>query len=582
LGINVRWNWPWYLTFLVAGILAGSWNLFAPNKADITFLENGLLVFAALTYIIILVEGMPLRWGWIGIGFASWSLIEAASNADQTRLFSIALFCTFAGVLTRLINPILPASYQQWWQQRRFNFACLLYSTALIAAVLSGFLNVNVPFYAAIPCTLMLYGLIAYGVALWEKRSWFWFCAGFVIWGVCLLPQSARYDLQSWTIPLTVTLLAGITIISGLLGLGIGRFSGSWQASIQNPTPTKVLQTRFRWNWPWYLIAFVSLIVTLVWCPSVSSFLLPHALTVVLALFLGLVLILMLAERLPDLSLLIIGLAIWLIAQMGWTDWQMVCGYSLLCLLVFAGQLLWKRLPPALEFVSSIWLARSASLSGLGIVILYVIAQGGLSPQAGLLAQSGVFALCIGAILLCWLATMLSSLTNKAPCYVCYYCAGLLLSLTVSWELLASGQMDVALLTVVPASYMIVTSAFLLHDKQWSQLRWIGHSLAFSGAGLLLLPTLWSSFSQGGVLPTLLLSGESLLLFLLGASVRIRFFVLSGAALVIVSAIHLLFLPTLGIPPFLALTLSGVLLLALATVLLVIRTRLAAAWSELS
>jgi hypothetical protein len=99
---------------------------------------------------------------------------------------------------------------------------------------------------------------------------------------------------------------------------------------------------------------------------------------------------------------------------------------------------------------------------------------------------------------------------------------------------------------------------------------------------LLLLPTLWSSFDHAEVFPTLLLAAESLLLLVLGTTVRIRFFVLGGAALVIVSAIHLLFLPVLGIPTFLALTLAGAFLLALATVLLVIRTRLATVWSEMN
>jgi NAD(P)-dependent dehydrogenase (short-subunit alcohol dehydrogenase family) len=187
---------------------------------------------------------------------------------------------------------------------------------------------------------------------------------------------------------LTTFLLAGVTLISALLGLSIGRLSGSAQASLQGLSPTNLLLTRFRWNWPWYLIALVSLAVTLVWCNTISSTLPPHTLTVVLVLF--------------------------------------------------------------------------------------------------------------------------------------------------------------------------------------------------SGALLLLLPTLWSSFDRVEVFPTLLLAAESLLLLVLGTIVRIRFFILSGAALVVVSAIHLLFLPALGMPTFLALILAGTLLLALATILLVIRTRLATVWSELS
>jgi hypothetical protein len=88
-------------------------------------------------------------------------------------------------------------------------------------------------------------------------------------------------------------------------------------------------------------------------------------------------------------------------------------------------------------------------------------------------------------------------------------------------------------------------------------------------------PSIWSSFSQQHLFPTLLLAGEALLLFLAGIALRMRVFVLSGASLVIVSAIHLLFLEELQIPQFLALTITGVILLASATGLLLIRSRIA-------
>ncbi|GAC1394222.1 MAG: hypothetical protein NVSMB38_25830 [Ktedonobacteraceae bacterium] len=62
---------------------------------------------------------------------------------------------------------------------------------------------------------------------------------------------------------------------------------------------------------------------------------------------------------------------------------------------------------------------------------------------------------------------------------------------------------------------------------------------------------------------------------------HVRFFVLSGAGLVIVSAMHALFLPSLGLPPSLALTIMGMTLLGLATVLSLARHRLQAVWTRL-
>jgi hypothetical protein len=47
---------------------------------------------------------------------------------------------------------------------------------------------------------------------------------------------------------------------------------------------------------------------------------------------------------------------------------------------------------------------------------------------------------------------------------------------------------------------------------------------------------------------TVVLLVESLVLLLLGIGVGVRVFVLSGAGLIVVAALHALFLPSLGIP----------------------------------
>jgi hypothetical protein len=350
-----------------------------------------------------------------------------------------------------------------------------------------------------------------------------------VVYGVLLLekyPQGLflTAGFAIWGLLLTVQMpmiyCVTIGIALGLVGLGCGRILKL--VSIQRVA--HVLVTNVEWNWPWYLTFLVAVVLTGTWnlfpLKGADGIFLENGLLA----FAVLAYIIVLVEEMP----------LWL----GW-----IC----------------------------------AGLAGWSLI------EDGLSPQTGLLAQSGVFTLGIGAVLLYCLARLLPSPENKMRRYACYYGAGLLLSLTISWELLSFGQNpDISWLTLGPASYMIITSPFLLQDRQSSQFRWIGHGLALCGALLLLLPTLWSSFGQGNVLPTLLLSAEALLLLLLGVGVRIRFFVLSGAALFVVGAIRLLFLPALGIPTFLALTLSGIFLLAVATALLVIRTRLALIWSELS
>ncbi|GCE10522.1 hypothetical protein [Tengunoibacter tsumagoiensis] len=156
------------------------------------------------------------------------------------------------------------------------------------------------------------------------------------------------------------------------------------------------------------------------------------------------------------------------------------------------------------------------------------------------------------------------------------YGVGLLVALIGTWELWAWQQYDVALLVLFPASYLISIAPFVDRDSVLKSPKDLSNACAIVGALLLLLPTLWSSFGPHDLLVSLLLVGESLLLFILGTISRIRFFVLSGAAIVIVGAIHLLFLPSLGIPTFLAFMLVGVLLLVMATLLLLIRSRLTA------
>lgn len=105
----------------------------------------------------------------------------------------------------------------------------------------------------------------------------------------------------------------------------------------------------------------------------------------------------------------------------------------------------------------------------------------------------------------------------------------------------------------------------------------VGQVAAALGAALLLLPALWFSFTESNLLPTLILVGEALVLLALGIITRVRIFVLSSAALVVVGALRALFLST---PPSLALMLLGGILLAIATALILARRQLRAAWKQ--
>ena len=103
--------------------------------------------------------------------------------------------------------------------------------------------------------------------------------------------------------------------------------------------------------------------------------------------------------------------------------------------------------------------------------------------------------------------------------------------------------------------------------------------LALAGAALLLLPALWFSFTGTDLLSTLILLGEALALLTVGLVVRLRIFILSSVALMIVGTLRLLFLSIPPSVPILLMVFGGLLVL-LATLLLLLRHRLQVSWRK--
>jgi len=290
-----------------------------------------------------------------------------------------------------------------------------------------------------------------------------------------------------------------------------------------------------------------------------------------------LTLVMMLVERAPELLIVPVALAAWIIPQTEWTFWQQMVAYTLLSVLTFTSQFVWRCVPSATRLLPSTRLHTVLGLGGQVLVVLAIIGQGGLSADTGLLAHVGAGSLGILALLLFWHGSLQ---TKEALGRWCLYSAGLLFSLVVPWELVAWRQTHIDWLTLAPATYLVVIAPFLSRDEALPYHHRIGQLCAMSGAAVLLLPTLWLSFNGDTLQPTLYLAAESLALLLLGMATRGRMFILSGAALVVVSAMHALFLPSLGIPPSLALAILGGTLLAIATGLSLARHRLQLAWTR--
>jgi hypothetical protein len=315
--------------------------------------------------------------------------------------------------------------------------------------------------------------------------------------------------------------------------------------------------------------------------------------------------VVMLVEQTPELILIPTALAVWTI----WL-WQpplalvpLMVAYSLLCILIFASQFAWLLLPPMPGRLSATTLCSRLALGGQLLVVLVIISQGGLSPDAGMLVSVGAGALLELTLLLFLFGIIHFSIVHhrnvarsmagdvyeqvrearmqraRLVLHWCNYGAGLLFSLVVSWGLIALHQTRFDVLTLAPASYLIVIAPFLMRDQALPERHIGGQVAALVGAALLLLPALWFSFSDPNLVPTLILVGESLLLLILGMLTRLRIFILSSAALVVIGTLRILFL---SIPPSLPLLLMafGTVLVVVATALIRARRRIQVAWTR--
>ena len=564
------WTIPLYSVALLAAVLMGMDGYTHGQLALVSWL---LLGFALLMYAIGAIENFS-PFLWLAAVFAIWSVYDAALLGDVYRAPVIALLSAAIGVGISCL-----AFTSTFFTPRKgalLRFSLPLYVTALAAATLTGVYGVlggiNVPFPTAIPDALLLYALVAYAVLIFERQArWLLLVAVFALWGTVLVARlnADLFMSISAQIAFPTYYLTGVALVAGGIALAMGRLRKT-----RDVAPSSTL-TAFTWSWPWYCASLFAIALTLAWNTFMGGV---HVagVTVYSSIFAFILLtcIVIVVERKHELLILPIALALWGIVQAPWEPWQQLGALSVLFFLVFVAHYIWHLLPSQ-NPSQDIWYTRLSFVGQVGI-LLVTIGQGGLSSYAGALAHIG-----IGVLLLLAVQLFLYGWTQPRKHYWTIYTAGLLVALAIPWELATFQLTRIEWLTLAPATYLIVIAPFLSRNEHLVQHHRLGQLCSILGASLLLLPTLWSSFNEPNMQPTLILAGEALALLLLGVTLRTRFFVLSGAALVIVSAMHALFLPSLGLPPSLALTIVGVTLLALATALSLARHRLQIAWTRL-
>lgn len=583
------WALPFAITALLCGIMTG-YTGFAQNH--LAAAAWALLAFAALAYVIGAIEDQitPM---WVTPFFASWSVVIAAGFLDDLYWPPVVAIVAAALGVGVSFFKLIPVYRVGTGRKHSFIvYALPLYAAGFIAAMLTGIYgslaDINKPFYGAVPDALLIYAAAAFAVVLYEKRpGWLWLAAGFAAWGTALATQLTPYY---------VPLIGACAAVSGIL---VGRTIKPSPAKTTGASPLQSLR-QFTWSWPWYLLVLLAALLTgtrtLLPVEQAPSNFIAYSMLA----FTGVALLIMLLERLPELLVFPVSLA-------AWTIWlwsppldiaPLMIAYSVLCILIFASQITWNILPPVKHLLPVGSLHDILGLGGQSLVVLAIIAQSGLSADSGLLVHVGAGSLLVLATMLLafgWLRTHHitraggikgESADSEATAHMermkevqrwCYYLAGLLLSLMVSWELAAFRQTRLDVLLLSPASYLSVAAPFLMHDKLLGAHDKVGQIAAVLGAALLLLPALWFSFSNSNLPPTLILVGEALALLALGIMTRVRTFILSSAALLVAGTLRALFLST---PPSLALMLLGGILLAIATALILARRQLRAAWNQ--
>lgn len=453
---------------------------------------------------------------------------------------------------------------------------------ALLAGIMTGYTGFTQQHLQAAAIALLAFAIISYALGIVEDTTLpMWITPFFATWSVI---ASAGFLNDLFRPPV-------VALIAAALGIAICLYQRKGTSTGRPRLTLSALAL--------YTTAFLSALLTGVY-GSISNINVPFygAVPDAMLLYALVAFAVMLVEKRPELLVFPAGFAasaIWLWhTQLDFSS--LMIAYTGLCVLVFATQFVWRVISPAKSWLAATTLHEMLGIGGQAVVVLVIIIQGGFSGDAGTLAQVGAGALMTLAALIFaygWLCprTVAFSLaahvevssrlkriqTAKEMQRRCYYIAGLLLSLVVSWEVAAFHQTKLDVLLLAPASYLTVISSFLLRDRALRERRVMGHTAAVLGACLLLLPTLWFSFNDSNFLPTAILLGESLALLMLGMVARVRIFILSSAGLVIVGTLRALFLAT---PPSLTLMLTGVTLLVIATALILTRHKLQIVWKQ--
>ncbi|HLQ28347.1 MAG TPA: hypothetical protein VK140_03815 [Ktedonobacteraceae bacterium] len=560
---------PFYATAFAAAVLTGVYGMLpGANPPFYGAIPDALLIYALTAFGVLLFERQP-RWLWLVAGFGIWGTL-LAPRVTIDWVVGIAVGAVLIGLLMgRIIRqPAMNITLSvSGYNLFKFNWGWPWYAIALVATIMMGVLAPS----SAGAWALLVFALLAYIVGVVEDLPGvLWLMPVFAAWSLIDFAQLNQF----YPLPIVVLVSTTLGLVTRLLNLSGAAFPGSGQKN-----------RRLNYALPLYLTALAAAALTGLYFGFEVNYPFYGAVAAAMLLYAAVACIVMLFERVPEMLVLPAGFAalalrLWQ-PQLDIASLMIVYGiaYSMLCVLIFASQFVWKVLLPSTRWVPASLLHNILGIGGQLLVVLVILGNNGLFAGSDLLTFEGAGALFVlAAMVFCYGRIQGNNVIQRA----CDYTAGLLVSLVISWVLAAFRQTNLDLLLLAPATYLIVIAPLLLRDETLPQHQRIGQVIAVVGAALLLLPTLWLSFSygDGNLLYTIVLMGEAMVLLLLGIGLGVRSFVLSGTGLIVVGAIHALFLTTNGLPWTLTLIITGVTLLAIATALSIAGRRLRAAWAN--
>jgi hypothetical protein len=546
--ISFGWEWPLLAIALTSGIIVACFDLISSTSTLQNWLHTSVPVaFELATFSLVwYVYAVLSRAKWCLLpmtGFALAALV-LPSNGFPVLLATTCIVAALAFSISHIKGK---------------DWALPLYLVALFAAVMTGISGHTQNHLAATCGVLLVFAVLAYIIGIvegWAAASWL--LPVFVTWS---LFDATVLLGDLWRPPI-------IALLCPVASLAISR--------------SKLFSSRhYRFTnyvLPLYTTALVAAALTGIY-GMFKGINVPFYGAVPDALFLyaALAYIVLFLERQPKAQVVPLLLVIWAIGETHGTAWQLAIGYSLLCVFAFVSQFIWELIPFITNQLSSIRLYRVCALAGQALVVLSIILLGGPFASDVALAHVGAGALFVLALLLCWYGRLQHTMVAQSRYY---YWAGLLLSLIVPWELVIFKQTNLNLLTLAPAVYLSVIGQLLMREGESPARYQAGQIALMLGSTLLLVPTLWLSFSVAHqeLLYTLVLLGEALVLLLLGIGRRTRMLALYGAGLIIVGGLHALFLTTNSTP--LALVGLGLILVLIATGLTLTRHKLQALWTH--